>query len=168
MDAAPFRLRHGGGCLVAGRIRRRRHELHDPQHPVIPLEIATALKRNIRVIPVLVQNAAMSNAEDLPADLALLTRRNAFELSDTRWKHDSSRLIELLEGILRPPREATVALEEILAPKAEAKVQTLPPTAPTPIPMTFTWFLRALGLGIAALSCVAIALVAFRLLRDAL
>ena len=36
MDAASFPPRALGGDCSGGTIRRRRHELHDPQHPVIP------------------------------------------------------------------------------------------------------------------------------------
>jgi hypothetical protein len=61
------------------------------------LEIATALKRNIRVIPVLVQGASMPNTEELPNDLASLARRNAFELHDSSWGDDVRRLITTLE-----------------------------------------------------------------------
>jgi hypothetical protein len=41
----------------------------------VRLEIATALKRNIRVIPVLVDGALMPRSSDLPDDLKLLVRR---------------------------------------------------------------------------------------------
>jgi len=51
----------------------------------VRLEIATALKRNIRVIPVLVDDASMPRASDLPDDLKLLVRRNAVEVSHTRF-----------------------------------------------------------------------------------
>src|SRR6185295_19219173 len=63
----------------------------------VRLEITTALSRDIRVIPVLVQRASMPKPQDLPADLATLTRRNAIELSDLRWQSDVEQLIEVLE-----------------------------------------------------------------------
>jgi hypothetical protein len=66
----------------------------------VRVEIATALKRNIRVIPVLVQGASMPGTDELPEDLAPLTRRNAFELHDSSWGDDVGRLISALERVL--------------------------------------------------------------------
>jgi hypothetical protein len=69
-------------------------------HDFVRVEIATALKRNIRVIPVLVQGASMPGTDELPEDLAPLTRRNAFELHDSSWGDDVGRLISALERVL--------------------------------------------------------------------
>jgi hypothetical protein len=66
----------------------------------VRVEISTALKRNIRVIPVLVQGTTMPQPQDLPEDLFKLSYRNAFEISDRRWRHDIGKLIELLEKAL--------------------------------------------------------------------
>jgi hypothetical protein len=65
----------------------------------VRIEIASALSRNIRVIPVLVGGAIMPTAEDLPEELQALSRRQAHELSDTRWDFDCLRLIGVLKGI---------------------------------------------------------------------
>ena len=69
-------------------------------------EIATALKRNIRVIPLLIQGAAMPSARDLPDDLAPLSRRNAFEIHDSSWRDDIQRLISTLERAINGNRPA--------------------------------------------------------------
>jgi DNA-binding HxlR family transcriptional regulator len=66
----------------------------------VRLEIAAALQRNIRVIPVLVQGAAMPSAEELPDDLAPLARRQAFELHDSTWRDELERLITTLDRLL--------------------------------------------------------------------
>jgi len=58
----------------------------------VRLEIATALKRDIRVIPVLVDGASMPQSRDLPDDLRDLVRRNALQLSHDRFRTDSERL----------------------------------------------------------------------------
>jgi hypothetical protein len=73
--------------------------LHNP-NDFVRLEIAIALDRNIRVIPVLVQRATMPKPQDLPGDLAKFSRRNAVELSDLRWRADVDQLINVLERIL--------------------------------------------------------------------
>jgi hypothetical protein len=75
--------------------------LDDPRD-YVRLEIATALQRNVRVIPTLVHNASMPRESDLPEPLRPLTRLNAFDLSASRWDYDVGRLLELLKRI--PPR----------------------------------------------------------------
>jgi hypothetical protein len=74
----------------------------------VRMEIAAALQRNIRVIPVLVQGASMPSAHVLPSDLAPLALRNGFELHETSWRNDVQRLITTLEvavGDRRPQKE---------------------------------------------------------------
>lgn len=75
-----------------------RQRLQNP-NDYVRREIATALQRNIRVLPVLIQGASMPGTEELPDDLAALARRNAFELHDTSWRDDTSRLIRVLENV---------------------------------------------------------------------
>ena len=65
----------------------------------VRMEIATALRRKVRVIPVLVRGATMPAPEDLPEDIASITRRQALELSDVRWDYDLGRLAETLEKV---------------------------------------------------------------------
>lgn len=71
--------------------------LDDPKD-FVRLEIAAALKRGIRVIPVLVQGAAIPREQDLPGDIAPLARRQAWEVSDLRWNQDVGKLIEKIAG----------------------------------------------------------------------
>lgn len=74
---------------------RRRLERPDDY---VRLEIATALRRNIRVVPALVRDAVMPGASELPEELSALSRRQALEISDARFHHDVDRLIEALEA----------------------------------------------------------------------
>lgn len=67
----------------------------------IRLEIVTALQRNVRVVPVLIEGAKMPGADELPADLQPLLRRQAIELDDARWAADVARLADTLAKI--PP-----------------------------------------------------------------
>lgn len=71
--------------------------LLDNPNDFVRLEIAAALHRDIRVIPVLVQRATMPKPEDLPDDLTRLSRRNAIELLDNRWQRDVDQLINSIE-----------------------------------------------------------------------
>ena len=80
--------------------------LHDAAD-FIRIEVATALKRQVRVIPVLVGGASMPAPDALPDDLKGLTRRQAAELRDSRWDADVNDFVEVLERVLRlqPPEQ---------------------------------------------------------------
>ncbi len=80
--------------------------LDDPKD-LVRLEIQSALERKVRVVPALVQGAQMPRADELPASLARLAARNAFEISHIRWQQDVERLIATLEQP-RPQREAAL------------------------------------------------------------
>jgi predicted ATPase len=69
----------------------------------VRIEISTALKRGIRVIPVLVEGASMPHPSELPEDLKALARRNAIEVSHTRFRADLERLIG---AIVQVPQNA--------------------------------------------------------------
>jgi hypothetical protein len=73
----------------------------------VRLEVETALKRpDVSVIPVLVAGAKMPGPDDLPESLERLSRQNAIELSDARWRYDVGRLIGTLEGESPEPPQA--------------------------------------------------------------
>ncbi|HEX5707531.1 MAG TPA: TIR domain-containing protein [Pyrinomonadaceae bacterium] len=68
----------------------------DAPNDYVRLEIATALKRGIKVIPVLVEDADMPGEADLPVEIAALARRQAWKVDDVRWHRDVRALIEKL------------------------------------------------------------------------
>lgn len=68
-------------------------------------EIAEALKRNLRVIPVLVNGAEMPDANELPDDLKELSLKHAQELTSSRWNYDVGKLTEVLEKLVRKKPE---------------------------------------------------------------
>ena len=72
-----------------------RRRLDDPDD-FVRLEIEAALARNVRVIPILVGDATMPRAEELPHSLARLARRQALEFSPVRFDFDTSRLLKVL------------------------------------------------------------------------
>jgi hypothetical protein len=92
----------------------------------IRIEISAALKRDIRVIPVLVNGAMMPNPEDLPEDLQGLTRRHAQELSSSRWKYDSDQLTSVLSKIIEPKPQPKPQ------PKSEPVSRPFIPNPPVP------------------------------------
>ena len=96
-----------------------RRRLDDPDD-FVRLEIEAALTRNVRVIPILVEDAQMPRADDLPDSLAKLVRRQALELSPARFEFDTSRLLRVLDMTLAEVRTAQkdAALEVAPAGKA--------------------------------------------------
>jgi hypothetical protein len=63
-------------------------------------EVKSGLGSKATVIPVLVSGAGMPRRESLPEELRPIARRNALELSETRWAHDVGRLFGVLEELL--------------------------------------------------------------------
>jgi hypothetical protein len=82
-----------------------RRRLEDPMD-FVRLETASALKRDIPVIPILVRGAVLPQAEQLPADLTDLVYRNAVELSHARWDSDVQVLIKALRPYVDHPADA--------------------------------------------------------------
>jgi len=85
-----------------------RRRLEDPMD-FVRLETASALKRDIPVIPILVRGASLPQAEQLPADLTDLIYRNAIELSHSRWDSDVQVLIKALRPYVDHPEDASQA-----------------------------------------------------------
>lgn len=64
----------------------------------VRMEIATALARNIPVIPVLIDGAQMPSVETLPEALRPLSRKNAFELRNSLFSSDAQRLVRAINA----------------------------------------------------------------------
>lgn len=71
--------------------------LHEPDD-FVRREIAGALARGVPLIPVLLGDARMPKADDLPEEIRALAFRNAIELSDGRWNYDVERLVKLIRA----------------------------------------------------------------------
>jgi hypothetical protein len=96
----------------------------------VRLETASALKRDIPVVPVLVHGAKMPKPEQLPEDLRELAYRNGLELTHTRWDSDIEILVKALQRHVKgedaaspelsraePPRSAAVASPPQVVPR---------------------------------------------------
>lgn len=81
----------GPGWLSAADTQGRRR-LDDPDDFVV-LEIQTALDRNVRVIPVLVDGALMPRRDELPAALINFARRHVVPLDHDTFHSDFSNLL---------------------------------------------------------------------------
>jgi ketosteroid isomerase-like protein len=139
---------------------KHRPRIDDP-HDLLRLEVASALTRNTRVIPVLVDRAPVPSESALPGDLKALARRNAVEIRDGAWDDDVRRLVQsikagrgswrrqigawLSDGQTRPTRWSLLALAlAALAVTAVLLVRPPSPSPPTPerpqkIPMKSVW-----------------------------
>ena len=97
----------GAFVVVIGREwlvdNQGRHRLDNPKDWV-RIELEAALRREeLLIVPVLVENARVPSADELPASLAPLVARNALEVSDSRWDYDVRRLTTCLEGAVGRP-----------------------------------------------------------------
>jgi hypothetical protein len=116
----------------------------------VRLEVEIALRRpDVAVIPLLVGGAQMPAPDQLPESIRGLSRRNALELSDLRWRYDVGRLVSTLEQLLE-------------ARDVPAGAAALPPDDPDPPPparragtartRAIVAVLLALGVGAGALA----------------
>ena len=64
----------------------------------VALEVGTALKRGIRVIPVLVGGASMPKADQLPPELRGFVDCNAAAVDDSRFRQDFDNLVDAIMG----------------------------------------------------------------------
>jgi hypothetical protein len=102
----------------------------DNPEDFVRMEIATALRRNIRVIPVLVDGALMPQSTDLPDDLKPLVRRNALQVGDTHFDDDCRRLVATIEQVLAKNTAARREREE----KERLEHEPQSPFAPSRLP----------------------------------
>jgi hypothetical protein len=98
---------------------RRRIDLPDD---MVALEIAAALRRDIRVIPVLVAGARMPCEADLPEQLAGFAYRTAIELSDAGWERQVSGLVDDLKEVF----ESTAGTDARAALRVVRSAATVP------------------------------------------
>jgi hypothetical protein len=123
-----------GPHWAAATDARGRRRIDDPAD-FVRLEVETALSRNVRVIPLLVDHAQMPDGAELPKTLAPLVRKHALELSPSRFTRDAEVLVAVLrqvlaEGstIIRPPPKPE------LAPSPGPAAPTWAPARPSPAP----------------------------------
>jgi len=72
----------------------------DNEKDSVRLELASALKRDIAVIPVLVEGTPMPSEDSLSDDLKPLARRHALELRHTRFNADADAIVHALEEVV--------------------------------------------------------------------
>jgi hypothetical protein len=121
---------------------RGRKRLDDP-NDFVRIEVAAALRRNVRVIPVLVKGAKMPRAEELPEELRSLTRRQALELRHNYWDSDVNRLIDVLEKTIGSGKKKHVTSKRTAGVRPEKPpVAVTQPQEQKPLPQK-TWRKKA-------------------------
>jgi len=110
-----------------GPLPRRRRRIDDPADPV-RVEVETALRNGMPVIPVLVEGGAMPNIDQLPDGLKEFVYRNGLEVDSGRdFEQHIERLIRSMEPILarqvgEQTKAALRAEEEGQQPEAAQQV----------------------------------------------
>ncbi|HET7854982.1 MAG TPA: toll/interleukin-1 receptor domain-containing protein [Gaiellaceae bacterium] len=89
-------------------------------------ELETALSRDIRVIPVLVEGAKMPPTAELPESLASLTRRQAFEIRDERFRFDKEELFRRVDRALEGQGVAVPRAQPEPHPNGSARAPVSP------------------------------------------
>lgn len=91
----------------------------DDPSDLVRLEVAHALERNIRVIPLLIENARMPSNAELPDDLKPLTFRNALKVdSGIDFHHHIDRLCAAIEAAVRESGKTVAKPSAPTAPAA--------------------------------------------------
>jgi TIR domain len=93
-----------GRHWISSADKDNQRRIDDPDD-FVRIEIETALKRDVRVIPLLVDGAAMPKASELPDSLKGLARRQGIEVSPARFEADVEKLTTALVSILEERRE---------------------------------------------------------------
>jgi TIR domain len=92
----------------------------DNENDYVRLEIASALARNVAVIPVLVHDSKMPHPEQLPENLKDLAYRNSVEITHARWNSD----VQLL----------TKALSQYVTASSDTNTEPVHATVPVQLP----------------------------------
>lgn len=73
------------------------------QNDFVRLEIKHALEHQTPVIPVLINQASLPTAAELPEDIQGISVQPALELSDANWNTDFQKLIDMIGALNREP-----------------------------------------------------------------
>jgi hypothetical protein len=132
-----------GRRWVSSTDSKGRRRLEDPAD-ILRSEIVHALQRNVLVVPVLVGGATMPDAEDLPADLRPLARRQALPISELDFERDLQRLVDV------------IAQELKCQPNAGQRNVVPPPPSPPAVhkPRRWLWVLGGVFVGIVLIAII--------------
>ncbi len=92
----------------------------DDEQDLVRIEIASALRRNIPVVPILLEGTSMPVADLLPDELKPLTSRNALSVRHSSFHTDMDKLVRALDITSTPP---TVPIHLDIAERLVVQVQ---------------------------------------------
>ena len=111
---------------------RGERRLENPED-FVRIEIATALERDIRVIPVLLDGVMMPHSKELPENLKTLARRNALQVKHDSFGSDVYRLTKQLELALRAAEDSKAMKEKEAHAQRQDEIKKLTTQADTAI-----------------------------------
>jgi hypothetical protein len=89
-----------GPNWTSARKKGERGRRLDNPNDYVRIEIAAALRRQIPVIPLLLEDARMPHARELPKGLKTLARRQAHSVRNPSFNRDVDSLIEIISALL--------------------------------------------------------------------
>jgi TIR domain len=109
----------------------------------VRFEVATALERGVRVIPVLVDGAKPLRQQQLPAELHKLARLNVLDLSMERYQYDADRLLALIRRTLADVIELEETERRASEEAGSRRREDTEPTAPDDAGLPADSYLRS-------------------------
>ena len=109
-----------GRRWLDGKDANGKRRLDNPED-FVRIEIAAALERDIRVIPVLVDGVSMPYSTQLPENIKSLARRNALQVDHHSFNADARRLISQLELALKAAEDSRILKARKLQEERERK-----------------------------------------------
>lgn len=88
-----------GKAWLSASDEQGRRRLDNP-HDFVRVEVESALSRGIRIVPILIDGAAHPRADDLPAGMRDLSRRQATAISHAQFNTDVERIVNGLSQAL--------------------------------------------------------------------
>jgi hypothetical protein len=101
-------------------------------------ELETALQRDVRIIPVLVEGARMPRSDELPESLVTLTEYQAFEVRNERFRFDKEELLKRVDRALGIAAGSPAAKPELAGVAAPGPAEPSPWAAPVSAPASTT------------------------------
>lgn len=91
----------------------------------VRVEIATALQRDIPVIPILLEGARIPKAQSLPEDLQELAQRNGLDVRHASFHGDMDRLVRGLKAASAPKPVPQPIVAPVPSPPAKPSIEDL-------------------------------------------
>lgn len=105
---------------VSCRNSAGRQRLFEPED-VVCLEVASALRKNKKVIPVLVNNTIMPAASELPAPIKDLHNRQAVRINNSNFEMDVFSLANAINMAMGKPNQYADMVKDIASGKVNQK-----------------------------------------------